>query len=158
MLAGDDSDVWLDTLCTKRRCERQNFAPANHSSGDFRDPFSASRIHPSRGAASAGGPAQAGDAVKGKTVFQRCAICHNAQKDGGNGLGPNLFGIVGRKAGTAPGFSYSAAMTVRASPGRRTSSPAYVTHPAAVVPGNRMAFAGIGNPAQVSDVVRYLRR
>jgi cytochrome c len=100
--------------------------------------------------------AQAGDAVKGKTVFQRCAICHNAQKDGGNGLGPNLFGIVGRKAGIAPGFSYSAAMTGSGIIWSTDKLSAYVTHPAAVVPGNRMAFAGIGNPAQVSDVVAYL--
>jgi cytochrome c len=100
--------------------------------------------------------AQAGDAAKGKSIFQRCAICHVVAKDGGNGLGPNLFGIVGRKAGTAPGFSYSAAMKgsgITWTPDKLT---AYVTHPGAVVPGNRMAFAGIGNPDQVSDVVAYL--
>ena len=40
----------------------------------------------------------AGDPVQGKAVFARCAICHNVEKDGGNGVGPNLFGIAGRKA------------------------------------------------------------
>jgi cytochrome c len=100
--------------------------------------------------------AHAGDAVKGKTVFQRCAICHVVQKDGGNGLGPNLFGIVGRKAGTAPGFSYSAAMKGSGITWSTDKIAAYVTHPSAIVPGNRMAFAGIGNPDQVSDVVAYL--
>ncbi len=98
----------------------------------------------------------AGDPAKGKTVFQRCAICHKADKDGGNGLGPNLFGVVGRKAGTAPGFSYSAAMKGSGIVWSTDKIAAYVTHPAAVVPGNRMAFAGIGNPEQVSDVVAYL--
>ena len=100
--------------------------------------------------------AQAGDAAKGKTVFQRCAICHRVEKDGGNGLGPNLFGIVGRKAGTAPGFAYSAAMKGSGITWSADKIAAYVTHPSAVVPGNRMAFAGIGNPDQVSDVVAYL--
>jgi cytochrome c len=100
--------------------------------------------------------AHAGDAVKGKTVFQRCAICHRAEKDGGNGLGPNLFGVVGRKAGTAPGFAYSAAMTGSGIIWSTDKLAAYVTRPSAVVPGNRMAFSGIGNPEQVSDVVAYL--
>lgn len=100
--------------------------------------------------------AHAGDAAKGKTVFQRCAICHRAEKDGGNGLGPNLFGIVGRKAGAASGFAYSAAMKSSGITWSVDKLAAYVTHPSAVVPGNRMAFAGIGNPDQVSDIVAYL--
>lgn len=100
--------------------------------------------------------AQAGDAGQGKVVFQRCAICHKAEKDGGNGLGPNLFGIVGRKAGTVAGFPYSAAMKNSGITWTGDKITAYVTHPAQVVPGNRMAFAGIGNPQMVSDLVAYL--
>ena len=52
----------------------------------------------------------AGDAAKGAAVFQRCAMCHNANKDGGNGLGPNLFGVAGRKAAALPNFTYSTAL------------------------------------------------
>ena len=100
--------------------------------------------------------AQAGDAAKGKEVFQRCAICHVVAKDGGNGLGPNLFGVVGRKAGTAPGFSYSPAMKSSGITWTPDKLTAYVQHPGAVVPANRMAFAGLGNPEQASDVVAYL--
>ena len=100
--------------------------------------------------------AQAGDAAKGKSVFQRCAICHTVEKGAGNGLGPNLFGVVGRKAGTAPGFSYSAAMKGSGITWTPDKLATYVTHPGAIVPGNRMAFAGIGNPEQVADVVAYL--
>lgn len=102
------------------------------------------------------GTAKAGDAAHGKTVFQRCAICHNVVKDGGNGLGPNLFGVMNRKAGTVPGFAYSAAMKSSGIVWTGDKLAAYVTHPSQVVPGNRMAFAGIGNPAQVADVVAYL--
>jgi cytochrome c len=100
--------------------------------------------------------AHAGDPAKGAIIFQRCAICHRVEKAGGNGLGPNLFAIVGRKAGTAANFPYSAAMKnsgITWTPERLT---AYVTHPAQVVPGNRMAFAGIGDAGQVGDVVAYL--
>ena len=100
--------------------------------------------------------AQAGDAAKGKEVFQRCAICHMVAKDGGNGLGPNLFGVVGRKAGTASGFSYSSAMKSSGITWTPDKLTAYVQHPGAVVPANRMAFAGLGNPEQASDVVAYL--
>ena len=42
--------------------------------------------------------AHAADAGNGKTIFGRCAVCHTTNKGGGNGLGPNLFGVVGRKA------------------------------------------------------------
>jgi cytochrome c len=98
----------------------------------------------------------AGDAAKGKVVFQRCAICHRAEKDGGNGLGPNLFGVVGRKAGTAADFAYSSAMKNSGITWTQDKLASYITHPAQVVPGNRMAFAGINNAGQVSDVVAYL--
>src|ERR1700743_2792907 len=54
----------------------------------------------------ASGAQAGGDPAKGKVVFQRCAICHRVEKDGGNGLGPNLFGVVGRKAGTVENFAY----------------------------------------------------
>jgi len=100
--------------------------------------------------------ARAADPGAGKNVYQRCAICHRADKGGGNGLGPNLFGIVGRKAGTVPGFSYSAAMKNSGVVWNADKLAAYIAHPSQVVPGNRMAFAGIGNPQQVGDLVAYL--
>jgi cytochrome c len=108
------------------------------------------------GVVMAAGAAQAGDAVKGKAVFQRCAICHRVDKDGGNGLGPNLFGIVGRKAGTEAGFNYSAGMKNSGIVWTTDKLTAYVAHPSAVVPGNKMAFAGITDAGQQGDVVAYL--
>jgi cytochrome c len=102
------------------------------------------------------GTAHAGDAAKGKIVFQRCAICHRVEKDGGNGLGPNLFGVVGRKAGTAASFNYSAAMKNSGITWTADKLDAYIEHPAVTVPGNHMAFAGIGDAGQRGDVVAYL--
>src|SRR5258708_36972341 len=62
------------------------------------------------------GAAQAdGDAAKGNAAFVRqCAICHTSDKGGDNRFGPNLFGIVGRKAGTVSCFTYSKAFKTRA--------------------------------------------
>lgn len=107
-------------------------------------------------AAIAASTAQAADPAKGKSVFQRCAICHRVEKNGGNGLGPNLFGIVGRKAGTVADFSYSAAMKNSGIVWSTDKLTAYIEHPAAVVPGNKMAFAGVTDAGQRADVVAYL--
>ena len=48
-----------------------------------------------------------GDAATGENVFKKCKACHTSESGGKNKIGPNLFGIVGRQAGTAPGFKYS---------------------------------------------------
>lgn len=100
--------------------------------------------------------ALAGDPAKGKVVFQRCAICHRAEKDGGNGLGPNLFGVVNRKAAMVAGFNYSAALRKSGIVWTQDKLTQWVAHPAALVPGNRMAFAGLGGADQQADVVAYL--
>jgi cytochrome c len=100
--------------------------------------------------------AQAGDAAKGRIVFQRCAICHRVEKDGGNGLGPNLFGIAGRKAATGVGFNYSAALKSSGIIWTQDKLKQWVAHPSALVPGNRMAFAGLMQADQQADVAAYL--
>jgi cytochrome c len=100
--------------------------------------------------------AAGGDAAKGKTYFSRCAICHSAAKGAPNRIGPNLFGIVGRKAGTMPNFFYSGAMKKSGIVWNEEQLEHYIAKPQAVVPGNRMAFAGVSNHQQVEDIVAYL--
>ena len=97
-----------------------------------------------------------GDATKGKAVFARCAICHNVEKDGGNGVGPNLFGIVGRKSGSAEGFNYSPAMKNAHITWTEDNLAKYIAGPQKLVPGNKMAFGGIAQKSQIADVVEYL--
>lgn len=101
--------------------------------------------------------AQAADAKKGATVFQRCAICHSNTKGAGAKIGPNLFGVVGRKAGTMPDFPYSAAMKSAGFVWTPDKLMAYVQHPQQVVPGNRMAFAGITSQKDAHELVEYLQ-
>lgn len=98
----------------------------------------------------------AGDAVQGKTIFARCAICHNVEKDGGNGVGPNLFGVVGRKAGSVAGFNYSGPMKASGIVWTDDKLSQWIAGPAKMVPGTKMAFGGISSKGQIADVVAYL--
>jgi len=97
----------------------------------------------------------AADVDAGKRVFNKCAICHTAVA-GKNGLGPSLFGVVGRKSGTAPGYSYSDAMKNANKTWDEATLNAYLTDPKAVVPGNKMSFAGLPNADDRANVIAYL--
>ncbi|MGD0190456.1 MAG: cytochrome c family protein [Rhizomicrobium sp.] len=97
-----------------------------------------------------------GSASTGAVVFNRCAICHDNRKDGVIKLGPDLYGVVGRKAGTYPGFYYSSAMKNAGFVWTNDKLDAYITSPQQVVPGNKMAFAGIAGASQRADLIAYL--
>jgi cytochrome c len=98
-----------------------------------------------------------GNAANGKGVFARCQICHTSNKGGGNGIGPNLFGVVGRKAGTLAGYNYSSAMKNFGKVWTPQLLDTYLTHPQMVVQGTKMSFAGISNNGQRADVIAYLQ-
>jgi cytochrome c len=107
-------------------------------------------------AVSANSALAAGNAANGAGVFDRCAICHSNTKTGGNKIGPNLFGVVGRKAGTYPGFSYSSAMTSSGIVWTDAKLDAFITSPQTAVPGNKMPFGGLSNAMQRADLIAYL--
>ena len=98
----------------------------------------------------------AGDPVQGKAVFARCAICHNVEKDGGNGVGPNLFGVVGRKAAGVDGFNYSGPMKASGITWTDENLEKWIAGPAKMIPGTKMAFGGISSKGQIADVIAYL--
>ena len=98
----------------------------------------------------------AGDASQGLALFNRCALCHSDKKSGGNKIGPNLFGVVGRKAGTYPGFSYSTALKKSAIVWTPAKLDQWIAAPQKLVPGNSMPFAGIPDAGQRADIVAYL--
>jgi cytochrome c len=100
--------------------------------------------------------AHAGDPNKGKQAFSVCQTCHTVVKGGPNGLGPNLFGIAGRKAASLPGFYYSAALKSSKITWTNDKLKAWIMSPYKLIPGNRMAFAGIADPGKADDVVAYL--
>ena len=98
----------------------------------------------------------AGDAKAGAVVYKRCAVCHTSDKGGGDALGPNLFGIVGRKAATRAGFAYSGPLQKAGIVWNEASLTKWAAGPARMVPGTKMAFPGITSKKQQADVVAYL--
>ena len=98
----------------------------------------------------------AGDAKAGADVFKRCAVCHTSDKGGGDGLGPNLSGIFGRKAAMRAGFAYSASLKKSGLVWNESNLTRWVAGPARVVPGTKMSFAGLSSKKQQADVVAYL--
>jgi cytochrome c len=99
-----------------------------------------------------------GDAAKGKAAFVRqCAICHTVEKGGENRFGPNLFGILGRKAGTVPGYDYTNAFKTRANwEWTEDGIGGWMMFPSTMVPGTAMGvFQGIAERDR-DDLVAYL--
>ena len=99
----------------------------------------------------------AGDAKAGIAVFKRCAVCHTVEKGGGDGLGPNLFAIAGKKAAARPGFAYSGPLQKSGIVWNEANLVKWVASPARMVPGTKMAFAGITSKKQQADVVAYVQ-
>jgi cytochrome c2 len=102
------------------------------------------------------------DAEHGKVVFQRCYACHSVE-DGNNTLqGPNLRGVVGRRAGTVPGFEYSPALIELGAKRRlvwtRKTLDAFLADPQLFVPGTSMSMPPLREPAARRDVIDYLEQ
>jgi cytochrome c len=106
------------------------------------------------------GPAMAqmpkGDPAAGQRVFAQCRACHVTDK-GVNRVGPSLHGIVGRKAGTVPGFKYSKANASSGVTWTEDKLFEYLENPRKFIPGTTMAFAGIRNPQQRADLIAWLK-
>ena len=98
------------------------------------------------------------DLANGEVLAKRlCASCHTFNDGGRNGVGPNLYGVIGRDHGAAPGFNASAALKGKPGPWTFEDMNAWLKKPTAYIPGSRMAFAGINSDKQRADVILYLR-
>jgi cytochrome c len=112
-------------------------------------------------AVAAPGIAAAQDAAAGQRVFNQCRACHTVEQGGRNGVGPNLHGVIGRKAGSIEGFRYSPAMRAKAEGGLtwdEATLRAYIANPKEVVPAGSMSFVGLRNEQQLNDLMAYLRQ
>lgn len=103
-------------------------------------------------------PAHGADALApGRTAFQRCANCHQVGPGARSNFGPQLNGIIGRRAGSAPDFDYSPAMKKAGFVWDDKRLAAFLRDPDAVVPGNKMRFWGLRSDRQIADLLAYLR-
>ncbi|AIB15672.1 cytochrome C (plasmid) [Azospirillum argentinense] len=107
--------------------------------------------------ASSPGFAAAQDADAGAKVFNQCKACHTIEAGGPNRVGPNLHGVVGRKAGAVETYKYSDAMK-NAGAWDEATLDAYLADPKSAVPGNKMAFAGVKNEQARKDLIAYLKK
>ncbi|MCK6554515.1 FAD-dependent oxidoreductase [Candidatus Binatia bacterium] len=98
----------------------------------------------------------AGEAAHGATAFGPCAVCHPTDASGRSGAGPNLRGVVGRKAASDPSFAYSEALRARGATWTETELDAFLADPQAYAPGTTMSFAGLKDPAARAAVIRVL--
>jgi cytochrome c len=93
----------------------------------------------------------------GEAVFKRnCAICHTTEP-GKNKIGPSLAGVVGRKAGSAPNYTYSEANKSSGATWDEATLDTYLTAPTKFVPGTKMVFAGLKNPDDRKAVIAWLK-
>jgi len=102
------------------------------------------------------GAAYAADPAAGKSVFQStCGICHSVQP-GANKIGPTLFGVVGRKTGSVPGYTYSPQNLAANLTWDPATLDKYLEAPRATIPGTKMTYAGLKDPAKRADLIAYL--
>lgn len=89
-------------------------------------------------------------------AFAACAACHSTSVDGAHGMGPNLRGVVGRRAGAQPGFGYSKAMKASGVVWTAAELDAFLAAPRKRVPNTSMAFFGIPDPVRRQTIVQYM--
>ena len=93
----------------------------------------------------------------GKSVFKKCLTCHTPVKDGKNGTGPNLWGVVGADKASKAGFAYSGAAKEKSGKWTWQDLALFIHNPKGFMPGTKMAFAGVKDEAEIADVLAYLR-
>jgi len=104
------------------------------------------------------GTAPAQDLAAGEQSFRKCAPCHDIGEGAKVKLGPPLNGLDGRKAGTYEGFNYSEVNKNSGITWSDAEFNKYIRNPMQVMPGTRMAFVGIRNDKEITDLWAYLKQ
>lgn len=96
-----------------------------------------------------------GDAEAGKKAFRRCAACHTVD-EGKNRVGPSLYGVMGRTAGTLEGFKFSPAMVEYGAVWDDATLDAFLADPRGTVGRTRMSLPGLKKEADRANIIAYL--
>ena len=102
-------------------------------------------------------PYSSGDYLSGRRVFLRCRGCHLIKEGAGDRVGPNLYGVYGRAAGSEAGFAYSPAMLAASRVWDGPSLDAFLANPRGNLPGTRMGFIGLRDEKERRDLIAFLR-
>lgn len=102
--------------------------------------------------------ARAQDVAAGEKSFAKCRACHQVGETARNLIGPKLNGLIGRKAGSIEGFSYSEANKKSGIVWDEASFARYIKDPKAAVPGTKMVFIGIKNDKEIADLTAFLKQ
>ena len=99
------------------------------------------------------------DVNKGKTLFLQCRACHSltAANEPGK-IGPTLYGVVGRAAGSVPGFAYSDAVSKSGLTWTAENISAWLERPSDFLPGNKMVFIGVKDAQDRANVIAYIQQ
>ena len=109
-------------------------------------------------AVASAGEVRAQDAAAGEKVFGVCKACHQIGETAKNSVGPQLNGIIGRKAGTVPGYNYTAANKDSGLTWDEATFREYIKNPKAKIPGTKMIYAGLKDEKRIQDLIAFLKQ
>ena len=96
--------------------------------------------------------------AEGAKVFKKCAACHSIAEGGGNKIGPALWGVLGRSAGSIPDYKYSKAMAAYGKNWSFEEMNGFLTKPKDWIKGTKMSFAGLKNAKERAAVILYMNK
>ena len=99
-----------------------------------------------------------GNLEHGEKVFKKCTACHMIAVDGKNKIGPNLWGVIGRKAASISDYKYSEAMIAYGKKWSFEEMNSYLIKPQAYIKGTKMAFAGLRKEKDRASVIIYMNK
>lgn len=104
------------------------------------------------------GEVRAQNAVAGEKVFAVCKACHQIGENAKNVVGPTLNGLIGRKAGSVPSYSYSVANKDSGITWDESTFREYIKDPKAKIPGTKMIYAGLKDEQRTTDLIAFLKQ
>ena len=96
------------------------------------------------------------NAAEGEKVFKKCAACHSISEGGENKIGPALWGVLGRKAGSVPDYKYSKALAAHSKNWSFEEMNGFLIKPKEWIKGTKMSFAGLKNAKDRAAVILYM--